>query len=311
MKKGIEAALLPKSFPNFTIATMQEIYDSVPQHWEDAFFTAGSMAIVDQKRQLGFFPEGFYPDLELFQPAIHWAEQTKHPVFEVYLALALGYAVRTREEYRKRSLPDSLYWKTLGDISRWAEQCRLDTGIFGVCDMEWLCLPLRLALFQLGSLQFQYCIYPYDVPVRVQGRILRKGDLAYRIHIPKGVPFTKADRYRSYQSAVQFFGKPGFFVCDSWLLSPALSALLPTSSNIRSFFDDFTIVSVDETSDLEGLWHLYGKRRRYSWADIPVLARDTAVRRAALDHIQRTGKTESAAGVFYFDGKQLSLPSLR
>ena len=132
--------------------------------------------------------------------------------------------------------------------------------------------------------------------------ILAPGAPVLDIHIPRGVPLDLEACRRSLQEALRFFPShfPELpfvaFTCDSWLLDAQLEKLLPPSSNLVRFLRQLYLVPVasDGTEALE--WVFDGVP-----ADLASAPRDTALRRAVLDHISAGRHLRAGAGFLLLD----------
>ncbi|MDB5057084.1 MAG: hypothetical protein JWO59_556 [Chloroflexi bacterium] len=121
--------------------------------------------------------------------------------------------------------------------------------------------------------------------------VLKPGDPVLHVHIPSGTPLDMEACRRSLDEAFRFFTgcfpqRPfTAFACDSWLLDAQLEALLPPSSNLVRFLRQMYLVPVvsDRVHMLN--WVFGGIPQ-----DLAQAPRDTALRRALLDHMLRGGE---------------------
>jgi hypothetical protein len=121
--------------------------------------------------------------------------------------------------------------------------------------------------------------------------VLKPGDQVLHLHIPAGAPLDMEACLRSLKEAFRFFTtcfpQQPFtaFACDSWLLDAQLEALLAPSSNLVRFQRQMYLIPVvsDRTHTLN--WVFGGVPR-----DLAQAPRDTALRRALLDHMLRGGE---------------------
>lgn len=124
------------------------------------------------------------------------------------------------------------------DIAIWAADYAQKQGGIGVTENDWLRFTLVHQVVRLGRLQFE----PWQ-PTAALGP-LATGTQALQVHIPADGPLSPAACDEAFALAQARFGQLPL-VCDSWLMSPALQALLPATSNIRQFQDRFQVVTVD------------------------------------------------------------------
>ncbi|OUS77284.1 hypothetical protein B1748_09080 [Paenibacillus sp. MY03] len=163
---------------------------------------------------------------------------------EMFLALFARFAVDAYKEYKVRGISDDIYYDTFSDLQLWCNKCYRDFGVYGIEQYGWLQEHIRLRLFRLGRLQFQPLALDHDVIA--EGRKFGKGELVLNVHIPEGDPLDRQSVDRSFELAKTFFrGIPSIFVCHSWLLYPQLKEVLPPTSNILKFQENFVIYKVD------------------------------------------------------------------
>ncbi len=104
----------------------------------------------------------------------------------------------------------------------------------------WFLRQLSMREFRLGTLEYEMAE--------------TDGTKRIFIHIPSGVDLSDKAVDASLTQARAFFSQrfPSFanadYVCSSWMLSPALPALLPANSNIVRFGRRFEILEHDENS---------------------------------------------------------------
>ena len=65
------------------------------------------------------------------------------------------------------------------------------------------------------------------------------------IHIPQGEKLTLDQVKESLILGMDFWGKELPYLCHSWLLYPGLKDILPESSNILQFQNEFQIIETD------------------------------------------------------------------
>jgi hypothetical protein len=93
--------------------------------------------------------------------------------------------------------------------------------------------------------------------------IFAPGDTLIKVHIPVRGKLTKEACHASYEKARKIYSAcyPEYdfkgFVCNTWLLSPAMRAFLPEESNIVQFQNDYRIFpAVNNAQDV--LHYVYG-----------------------------------------------------
>ena len=140
-----------------------------------------------------------------------------------------------------------MFDQTFYDLTIWCRECKRKHGVCGLEELWWLAQSVKEHLFRLGRLQFEPVVL--KEPLEGNGVRIEAGAKGLNVHIPEGESLAFEKCMDSFRRAERFFagrgeGKPEFYMCDSWLLSPALKELLPADSNIIRFQDLFRIVKV-------------------------------------------------------------------
>lgn len=219
---------------------------------------------------------------------------------ELLLLICLTKPLRT--EYAKRGLPDELWFDTTCSLKWSAMECKLVKGMYGSFVADWLTGFFNMTRFELGRLQFEIDHLKFDHVVR--GKLIKAGELAIAIHIPRNNrPLTPENRMDSYRRAVALFkdmfdGKPVLFSCYSWLLSEEIRPMLKEGSNLQIFYDDFDLVRFDrhEKGEYPDAWRLFGMDCTENVDDYP---EDTSLRKAYKSYI-KSGKIASTGLGFFF-----------
>ncbi|MFC5405282.1 acyltransferase domain-containing protein [Cohnella soli] len=166
---------------------------------------------------------------------------------QLFLYLFVRFAVDAYEQYRLKGIDDRVYFDTFYDIQIWCMNCKRDYGEYGLEEYMWLQEHVQLRLFALGRLQFQPCAI--DREVELDGMKIHQNQLVLNVHIPAGEPLTLPSIEDAFARARAFFrGITPVFMCNSWMLSPRLSEVLPPESNILRFQKLFHIDKVDPDS---------------------------------------------------------------
>lgn len=161
-----------------------------------------------------------------------------------------------------------------------------------------------------------YGVYGFDrwwwVNRQINARLLRIGELEYEIdfsnseihiHIPSDAKLTKEYLNASLSQANVFFSNylswknPWLFSCESWLLSPALSQLLPPNSRIREFQKYFVLKDYIPDADdyLEWVFKIASGQRQY--VQLKTLREDTGLQRNMKRHILSGGNVGVGIGI--------------
>lgn len=189
----------------------------------------------------------FYEDLDKFLR--EWKNQDEKIKYTWALHFYLKLAADVYDRYMNEGISEEVFDQTFFDITIWCRSCFRKRGVYGLEELAWLAQSVKMQLFRLGRLQFE----PVVLKESLEGNGVRiaAGVSGLNIHIPEGEPLHYEKCIDSLRKAELFFdgrkeGKPHFYMCDSWLLSPALKELLPEESNILKFQSLFHIVKVHD-----------------------------------------------------------------
>jgi hypothetical protein len=242
--------------------------------------------------------EGDVPDLPICR---------LHPLGR--LAVLVWKLAEIRQNYEAHGVSAEIINDTFSDITLRQRLFYQKTDKVGLshADCIWLRHLASGQIFKLGVLQYQpmKMFYleshedgsPFFVISEAQKARLPAGAPVLNMHIQMGADLTQDRVTESLQMArnffVQFFPETHFgaIVCYSWLLHSGLKELLPLSSRILHFAENFEVIS--ETGDnRQALERIFG--RRYRWkVDYP---QQTRLQQAALQQPSKLGYT---LGVIY------------
>lgn len=208
------------------------------------------------------------------------------------LACMLWAAAISREKYKEMGISESIFSDTMKCFTRFVGEHRESYGQIGFDRDFWTGRQLSLQLFRLGELEFEKCIF--------------HGEPVISIHIPSDADFSREQCCASIKNAVCFFdsqyrkygnlcGAPDFskvpYICESWLLSPALKTLLPPHSKIIRFQEMFDICSVNE-EDMSFVEWVY-KRRDLPFDQLP---ENTSLQKNMKTYLLSGGRVGEACG---------------
>ncbi len=191
--------------------------------------------------------------------------------------LALVAAVPdVRAFHAARGIADDVSWATLADLGHQVWVHRLTHGEFGLGTEWWLSLVWSGALYQLGRLQFNLEPAADDPGAWVLGT-----------HIPRGGSLAPGLVDASFAAARTFF--PTHFpdcpvreiFCHSWMLDPALSAVVP-GSNLASFQQRWEPYGSAGPGDGDVMFFVFLERGPVDLATLPT---DTRLRRAVVERL--------------------------
>lgn len=173
----------------------------------------------------------------------------------------------------RRGIPTEITAATLADLGQQAWVHRLTFGTFGLHTHDWLTIAWSGVLYWLGRLQFN--LQPED-----DGWVLST-------HIPRTGPLTPESVDHAFATATNFFATyfPEYpiraFVCQSWLLDPALTAALP-QSNLAAFQRRWPLTDERQPGDADVLFFVFNRRGPTEFDSLPT---DTALQRAVRDRL--------------------------
>ena len=176
------------------------------------------------------------------------------------LAVITYLLIRKYDEYKGRGISDHVIFDTFRDVSlRAALYCRR-TNKAGISkeDVIWFRHIMNVAIFKIGSLQFQpfQMIYldaetigePYMSFTEEQKKSLPERTPVLNCHIQQGADLSPESVDFSFRMAKEFFmehfpkERYKAFLCYSWLLYPPMLKRLGEDSNIKQFADRFSII---------------------------------------------------------------------
>ncbi|RSX57476.1 acyltransferase domain-containing protein [Bifidobacterium samirii] len=211
----------------------------------------------------------------------------------LYWMLAAA-AVHTAADYRRRGIPAAVFDATMGCFPRFVGEHRVSYGHYGFDRDFWTYRQLSSMLFRIGELEYELVADAADTgsPFACVG-----SPRVIAMHIPSDARLTpdacdeSLDLARTFLTRFfpDWIGLP--FVCESWLLSPALERLLPADSRILAFQRRFDILTTDDDAPD---WREWVYRR--SDAPIADLPEGTSLQRAMKRHLMAGGKVGTGTG---------------
>lgn len=155
------------------------------------------------------------------------------------LNVLLHCACDTWKHYQEKSIHISVFADTMKFCTRFLYEHKKTYGTYAFTWAWWFPRQLAMQEFRIGELEYE--LIPSD-----SKRIY--------IHIPSDACMEPSAIQASFHSFREFLNKyfPDWsgtdWYCESWMLSPALSELLPEHSNLIHFQNMFDLVSVDYES---------------------------------------------------------------
>lgn len=225
-----------------------------------------------------------------------------HP-YTASMLLFLCLSKTLLERYRQRGIDEGIYYRSIADLAYKLEECRLVHGIHGSFVASWFAGFFALKRFGLGRLQFEIVSTSEDY--RLSGILVPAGSKAINVHIPRtGTKLLHSEVEESYRLAAEMFAgefvdQPILFTCKSWLLDPWNQTVLKPGSNLALFCKDFEIVKSGDYEGYGELWRLFDCQ--YT-GDASKLPRDSSLRRAYADRVERGEPIGWGVGLFLYHG---------
>ncbi|MCM3634920.1 acyltransferase domain-containing protein [Paenibacillus camelliae] len=129
-------------------------------------------------------------------------------------------------------------------------------------------------------------------------KVLDKDDIVFDIHIPRDAAFDMDSVKESYKQAKQFFAKhfpevkPKGMYCHTWLFTPQLRDMLPPTSNIVKFQEQFYLYPT--AGSISFLWNFVFNEM----LDVKDAKPDTSLRRKVLEYVEQEKEIFDMRGIF-------------
>jgi len=216
------------------------------------------------------------------------------------MARLMHETLKTKERYAALGIDETIFYETMGTFKENVDECILYDGEFLFYNESWIQRYVDCKIFKLGILEFEMTELDTRYPEMCG---LRGGDPVLSVHIPLGTVMTREALDDSYARARAFFPQyfPDFqtdwFLCSSWLLSPALKELLPEGSRILGFAADYTVTHHLE-NDINYFPRVFHTRKAPN--SISELPGDTTLRRNIKRYLMDGGKIGWTTGLMKF-----------
>ena len=193
-------------------------------------------------------------------------------------------ACRQFPRWQQAGIPLEVYRDTMMFATRYLRDALRDWGDWRFTAAWWFPRQLAMELFRLGTLEFELMKAPEGCEVS--------------IHIPSDASLAPEDLDESLACfrhfAARFYPEwtDAPIYCDSWLMSPVLRRLLPSSSRILAFQNRFEILSLDADSMGAVGWVFPGPTKEFR--DLP---ENTSLRKRMKAFLLSGGKPGWAKGL--------------
>jgi len=204
-----------------------------------------------------------------------------------------------KQRYEDAKLPMAYYRGVADDLRAKLHECYALKGIWGTFVASWFNRWFSLGRFAIGRLQYE-CI-PIPESYCPEGYAHLAGQPAVNVHIPSGRPLIRREIRDSMAAAAAFFA-PKFpdgkvlFICHSWLLFPGHLEMLPESSGIRAFMEEFTVAGTYDDPTGHDLWRIFCTEET---ANIDALPQDTSLQRAYVRWLKSGKSVGGGIGIRY------------
>ena len=203
-------------------------------------------------------------------------------------------ALLALHEYEKRGIGRDIFLATMAFMARFSKEAFARSGRVEWTWGWWFPRQLALKEFRLGALE-----YEMTEGAAFGGKPSGGDKRRTFLHIPADADLSDGAVDASLVEARAFFCKyfPAFadagYVCESWMLSPALREILPETSRVRRFSERFSVVFWEEDSPAFRDWIFPSAVT----APVEELPEETSLQRAVKRHLLAGGKIGWAEGV--------------
>jgi hypothetical protein len=204
----------------------------------------------------------------------------------LYVVAFAQFLPTTVAAHVRRGIAETTSRATLADVGRHVRIARRLYGVRACIEQDWLQAHLRGLLYDLGRLQFNLGrLELSQADLDEAGIDASPGTIVLETHIPETGPLASETVNASFAQAQGFFathfpelGTIRYATCDSWLLDPQLSDIVP-GSNISRFGARYRLFSSAHESDQSALDFVF----RAPSVPREELPRETRLQRGLLD----------------------------
>ena len=235
-------------------------------------------------------------------------EPTGLSPYTLHLLLLILMTPHLHARYRAAGISEDIFHDTVSDLKWKLAECKRMYGITGTFVAPWHTRIFQMKLFALGRLQFETVSFKKDFSVGPYA--VSAGQIVLNVHIPACGALEREACLASYALAESFFAgqylkdRPLVFQCDSWLLFPEHRVMLPETSNIRRFAEDYAIVEARYSAPGVRPWPLFYQKKSAPATELP---RNTMLERLYAERYEKGLPSGGALGViFYQNGRILN-----
>lgn len=225
--------------------------------------------------------------------------------YTVHLLILILMSRHLRELYRKAGIDDEIFYGSLCDLKWKLNECLRMHGVAGTFVAHWHVRFFRMTIFALGRLQFE--IKKFGKEATVCGIKLHPDTTVIGVHIPSSGRLVRSEYLESYARAEKFFSHlfPGgktVFTCSSWMLFPEHKVMLPETSGIRIFAEDYTLVEAYYSKPMERPWPIFYQYKNAPADELPM---GTSLERAYAERYKKGLPSGSGLGVIIYENGQI------
>lgn len=176
-----------------------------------------------------------------------------------------------------------MFIDTMNCFPRFIEEHKVSYGTYGFDRDWWTVRQIGMKLFRIGELEYELA---YEANEKV-----------ISVHIPSNARLSIINCRESYAESQEFIRtyypeyKDSRYICHSWLLSPALKELLPSTSNIIGFQEAFNVSEWNKEEDEFIVW-VY-KKKYDDYKELPV---ESSLQRNMKEYLMMGGVVGAAYG---------------
>ena len=225
--------------------------------------------------------------------------------YTVQLLLLILMSPHMKELYKRAQIDEEVFYDSLGDLKWKLLECIRMHGIIGIFVAHWNIKFFQMTIFSLGRLQFE--IKKFGKEFSVCGVDIHSDTTVIGVHIPSSGRFVRSEYLESYARAEKFFshlfpeGKT-IFICSSWLLFPEHKVMLPETSGIRIFAEDYSLVEAYYSKPMSRPWPIFYEKQNSPADELPT---NTSLERAYAERYKKGLPSGSALGVIIYKNGQI------
>ncbi|MBQ2967356.1 MAG: DUF5596 domain-containing protein [Clostridia bacterium] len=224
------------------------------------------------------------------------SDKTDVNLFTANMIFLLMLTPKLHSRYKEKNIADDIFFDTMQDLKYKLFECMNMHGVWGTFVPDWYMGIFAMECFKLGRLEYQK---GYALETDKLDGIKRIGDRIFRCHIPSCGPLSEEDVKASLKQAKEFFkdelkGETFVLCCGSWLLYPPVVNKLKDSSNIKKFYQLFTIHTEEERPENPDFWRIFNEP--YSPDAVNRIQPKGHVQETVLSHLKEGGTLGAGRG---------------